>query len=240
MLANSNNAVLPALYNWSTGSSNAQISGLGAGDYRVTVTDNWGCSGIASSSLIDPQGMMINANINSVSCHGDEDGSISLSVSGGNFPYDYLWNNSLTSANIADLSSGTYTVTVTDNQNCTITGEYVIVNPEKIDLNLNVTNIECFGMANGSIVMTANGGTEPYNFSLMFNNSVINGREQTGLSAGNYTAQVVDNNNCATTIDASISEPSELQLSYEVYNPSCRGNDDGYVHILAIVGIEPI
>ena len=107
----------PYLFSWSNGSSSANLSGLGAGSYSVVITDANGCSANASASVSQPGAIAISLTSASVTCDGN-DGGVSSSVSGGISPYLYSWSNGSTSSSINGLAEGSYTLTVTDANNC--------------------------------------------------------------------------------------------------------------------------
>ncbi|WP_417609372.1 HYR domain-containing protein [Owenweeksia hongkongensis] len=101
----------PYTYAWSNGGTNGVASSLSAGTYTLTVTDANGCTSTASKTITEPTVIALNAS-NTAS-------SINLTVNGGTTPYTYLWSNSATTEDLTSISSGTYTVTVTDANGCT-------------------------------------------------------------------------------------------------------------------------
>ncbi|MCX6257076.1 MAG: SprB repeat-containing protein [Bacteroidia bacterium] len=103
----------PYTYLWSNGSTSANLSSLPAGTYNVTVTDAGPCA-VTASYILTQQSLSSGGNATGVSCFGQCNGTINLSVSGGVSPYTYLWTNSATTQNLSNLCSGSYTVTITD------------------------------------------------------------------------------------------------------------------------------
>ena len=90
--------------------------------------------------------------INNISCYGLNDGSIDLVVSGGLSPYTFIWSNGVFTEDINNLSSGTYTITVTDALGQSILASYVITEPIPITATYTVTNTSGVGMSDGSIL----------------------------------------------------------------------------------------
>src|SRR5690606_2840199 len=104
-----------------------------------------------------------------VACFGGNDGSAMVTVSGGSAPYTYLWNdtNAQTTATATGLEAGTYTVTVTDANNCTTTTNVTIAEPTLLEASIaltNVVNVSCFDGNDGEATVTVTGGTAPYTY----------------------------------------------------------------------------
>jgi hypothetical protein len=107
----------PYTYAWTNGTTTASNSNLTAGIYTVTITDANGCTGTSSSTVTEPNAILISLSSTNESCTGN-DGTVTASASGGSNPYTYNWSNAATTANITNLSAGTYTVTVADANGC--------------------------------------------------------------------------------------------------------------------------
>jgi hypothetical protein len=134
-----------------------------------------------------------------VSCNGGNNGAVTASVSGGTAPYAYLWSNGQTTPGITGLTAGTYTVNVTDNIGQMATASATVTQPSAVTVvSSSSVNISCFGGSNGTIIITAGGGTSPYQYSI-FNGSTGTYQSSntfTGLSAGTYKIRVKDNIGC--------------------------------------------
>jgi hypothetical protein len=111
----------PYTYTWSNGSTTATASGLPAGTYTVTVSDSAGCTINGSVTITQPTALTATSSATDESCTGCADGTATVIPAGGTSPYTYLWSNGSTTASITGLSTGTYTVTVTDANGCTQT-----------------------------------------------------------------------------------------------------------------------
>jgi gliding motility-associated-like protein len=111
--------VTPYQYRWSSGETTASITNLAAGTYTLTVTDGRGSQQSQSVTLTQPQRLVLSA---AVTPETDEqkNGSATATVSGGTAPYQYKWSSGQTTAIITDLAAGTYTLTVTDKNNCSV------------------------------------------------------------------------------------------------------------------------
>jgi gliding motility-associated-like protein len=184
--------------------------------------------------------MNITAVTNNIRCNGETNGSISISVTGGNLPYTYSWGNTSSStASISGLSAGIYSVTVSDNIDCTISQSYTISEPEKLNLEIIKEDVECYNTATGKISLTATGGDSPYNYGI--NNGISNtaGRIHNNLYAGAYSVYVRDDSGCLVENDLLLMEPAPLEVSYNTSNPTCRDNNDGYIEVLTSGGTSP-
>lgn len=141
--ANVTGGTMPYTYDWTgtpAGDGTATISSLAAGTYAVTVTDNKGCTAVASVTITEPFPLRINSLVTDPTCPPtaaspvNSDGAINLTVSGGNGPYTYSWTTvggsglAPTAEDQTGLTAGTYNVTVTDTGGCTITASFVLNN----------------------------------------------------------------------------------------------------------------
>jgi gliding motility-associated-like protein len=232
----------PYTYLWNTGASSPTISGLSSGTYSVTVTDAKGCTTQISSAISQPAaGLSISVNSAAdVLCYGGNSGSINVTVSGGTVPYTYNWSNGANTQDISGLSSGTYTLTVTDAQGCVETITQTISQPvASLAASTTVTsNISCFSGNNGSVDLTVNGGTSPYSFVWSTGATT---EDISGLAAGTYSVTITDANGCTTSTSATITQPAgALSASLSVVqNVSCNGGSDGSVALTISGGTTP-
>src|SRR5204862_227637 len=149
---------------WSNGATTEDLSGLAAGTYNVTVTDNNNCTASTSVTITQPAAALSLSETHvNVLCFGNCTGSINLTVTGGTTPYSYSWSNGATTEDLSGLAAGTYSVTVTDNNNCTASTSVTITQPAAgLSLSETHVNVLCFGNSTGSINLTVTGGTTPY------------------------------------------------------------------------------
>ncbi len=225
----------PYTYLWAPGGqTNATATGLTAGSYTVTVTDNHGCQIQEIYTITQPPPMIITVlGITNVNCNGSATGSISVSVSGGANPYTYLWTPSGgTGANATGLSAGTYTLTVTDNNGCSQTVSETITEPTPVTANANVTsNILCNG-GKGSAQVTAGGGTPGYTYVW----TPVGGTNQSvgNLSAGTYTVVVTDSKGCTATATVTLTQPPVVTATISgSTNVLCSGGNNATATVTA-------
>ena len=211
---------LPYSYAWSTGSNSSSITGLSAGSYFLTLTDGVGSSVTASATLIDPSALLASVSTIDESIAGAADGTASVAASGGTPPYSYLWSNGGLSSGISSLAPGTYSVTVTDANGCSISSSGTVGTGVSVLSATGVTtDVLCHGDASGAIDVSPAGGSTPYSFAWS-DGSVT--EDRTGLIAGSYSVTVSDGSGQTTSSSFFVFEPLELTSSYLIVD-SCLG-----------------
>jgi hypothetical protein len=194
-IANVSSGQSPFVYLWSNGGNAATVNNLNAGNYQLTITDANGCVGfnnVTVNLIPDPT---VSLTQNNLSCFGLSDGTVSSVISGGTGAYTYLWSNGSTDASQSNLNAGTYSLTVTDANNCQGVSSVIITEPAAISLSSSSIGASVAGAQDGSLDLTVFGGQAPYQFS--WSNSA-NTEDISALIAGNYSVTVIDNNGCIT------------------------------------------
>lgn len=232
--------VPPYSYQWNPiPSTSDSIGGLSGGTYIVTVTDNVGCSDTAVVSIYEPSPITASFIIDTVSCAGYNDGQITVNPSGGNPPYNYIWSTfPPQSSQIATgLAAGTYYITITDQKNCDIILSVSMPSPTPLSVTgITITSVSCFGYTNGAVSVNASGGTQPYLY-LWSNGS--QGNYITGLSSGNYTVSIYDNNSCLIETSIFIPQPNQLIANVTKKDVQCAGANNGEAAIIPSGGTPP-
>ena len=200
---------------WSSGEERLVIEDLIAGNYSLTVTDADGATSSAQVSLDNPAPLATSHIANSPNCSNGADGNIIVMTSGGRAPYQYEWSHGEEVAAINNLSSGLYTVVITDALRCQITTQIELEEPPSMDLNFqtnDVTNNET-----GRVDLTVSGGTPPYAYA--WSNS-INTQNIIGLQAGNYAVTVTDSRGCTqfgqTTIESAFTDTNCQDITVQI------------------------
>jgi len=214
------NGTTPATYLWSTGDTIAQITNLSAGTYTCTVTDTNGCFAIDSVSISEPTAISTLESTTNVLCNGENNGTVSLVISGGNSPYTANWGTTDTN----NLSAGVYNYTITDNNGCTFSDSINISEPNALSNTHTSVNANCNGATDGSIDITPAGGISPYTFA--WDNGAST-EDLTAISAGQYVVTITDTNNCIFNDTIIITEPTLLYSSFNQTNVSCYGFNNG-------------
>ncbi len=183
-------------YLWSNTATTQDLSGLPPGTYTVSVTESGSCTATASYFVIDQRTSPLSSQSIIPELCGQSDGSIDLSVNGGTAPYLYLWASGQISQDLANIAAGTYTVTVTDANNCTVSAN-AIVPGNSISFALAGTpssNSSCI-QNDGAIDLTVN---PPGGVTFIWSNASTN-EDLSGLNAGVYTVTVSAGGNCTNT-----------------------------------------
>jgi len=203
----------PFTYLWNTGSDATNISNLTAGTYSITITDANGCAYVDQIDITAPDALTIDSNVNPIGCNGEANGSIEVIATGGTLPYSFLWNNGATNATIQNLSAGTYELTVTDNNGCENFSTYTITEPTVLTATTAANPVLCFGDANGSASIAADGGTTPYAHLWSNGNT---GDTQNNLAAGSYEVTSTDGEGCEVISTIIIESPELLATTISV------------------------
>ena len=242
-------------FNWTTTDGtgiiqgNEDQSGLTAGTYNLELTDDNKCVATQTFILTEPQAIAISTVLKEdILCFGDATGAIEINITGGTpievstgvFDYSYSWTgpNGFTSnaQNISNLFAGTYTIEITDDLGCIERTDIVLTQPTVIEINYTKTDATCYGATDGSIDVTVNGGRPPYQISW---SNLGNGFSQSNLSAGNYIATIVDENQCEANVTITIDQP--IFFIAPIVSPiSCNNENDASIDLNLTGGVAPI
>ena len=231
------NAKLPASYSWTNGAATEDISGLTAGPYEVTIFDDNLCQLFTGGTILEPQGPLeVSFTKTDKLCNGGiNNGTIDVTVKGGTAPYSYLWNNSSIAQDISGLSTGNYSLTVKDANNCTSSISVDISEPAILDQFATITNVNCKNATDGAIAVDVFGGKLPYSFA--WNSGQIT-EDIKGIGAGSYVLTITDANLCTSVKTHTLTEPATA-LNASVIgatNVSCFGGNNGAINITTTGG----
>tara|TARA_B100000683_G_scaffold231836_1_gene233577 strand:- start:2049 stop:5723 length:3675 start_codon:yes stop_codon:yes gene_type:complete len=220
---------------WDNGQTGYVLSGLNAGTYVCTISDNnYSCSVTESVTIYEPQILDVTINDIDISCYGLSDGSASATVSGGTSPYTFVWsNNAPSSSTVNNLPLGFYTCTIIDANQCpaAVSNQIEITQPDSLTTSiLSVDSVSCNGDANGGAQVFVSGGTNPYTFQ--WDNGQA-GSVLSGVNAGTYVCTINDVNGCQKDQSVTIYEPSVLGSQIvSIDSVKCFGGTTGSAEVV--------
>jgi hypothetical protein len=216
-------------YSWNhdTQAEGPIITGLPAGIYALTITDEVGCEATASYTIDNTDGPVISSSevVNALCTDGT--GIISLTVTDGLEPYAYSWSHDtgLNANSATDLSAGNYVVTVTDANNCTVAGNFSVAFQPAPTLSLSPTAPACGAPNTGSILAVLAGGQEPFTYSWSTTSTAT---FLENIPAGAYSLTVTDANGCmvsaSTTVEATPNPVIGLEAFQDIACPEVLGS----------------
>ena len=219
-------------------STNQNLTNLFAGTYILTVSDDLGCTKNLTVSLTQSTEIIINAVTTPIVCYGDNNATISVTLSGGNAPYQIQWSNLAVGLNQNNLAPDNYTISVTDNLGCQKSLTINIPSPPVFSVNPIITNISCFGAHDGSIVLNFVGGIAPVN--LIWSDGSPAGITRNNLGPGIYSVIITDAKPCTISRTFTILEPQILVLSAITINAlNCTDANSGAINLLVSGGTAP-
>ncbi|MEQ9186463.1 MAG: T9SS type A sorting domain-containing protein [Cryomorphaceae bacterium] len=227
----------PYSYVWNTGSANDTLFNIAAGLYSVTIIDANGCSDSDTVSINEPAALSLTFALSDPLCNGSSDGVITSTTTGGTLPYSYLWTTGSTSANISGLSAGSYTLTVTDANGCSIALNGQLNNPSSVVASIAPQNNLCFEDSTGLAVASATGGAGNYSYAW---NTGGSNDTLAGVIAGTYTVTVSDSNGCTDIETVTLTQPTALSASIAfIDSVACFGDSSGLAIAAASGGTSP-
>ncbi len=231
----------PYSYIWSNppGASGPSTTGMGAGNYSITVSDAYGCSSTVAANLTEPQEVTILLTVNQhVSCYGYNNGMATAIASGGNGGFSYVWSDSPPTQQAVNshLAAGNWQVTAIDIAGCQAVASIEIVQPEVLSLVVNSEPLIC-GQSQGSVSTTVSGGTPPYQY-LWSNGSPMPSVQP--IAPGSYSITLTDANSCSIidTVLVGMSGVSTVTLS-QLSPILCHGDANAVISGSMDGGMSP-
>ncbi len=215
----------------------SEQDGLSGGTYTVVVTDEEGCAWSHSFEIFEPEELTLELIWNEPSCFGFSDGSITVNTEGGNGGETYTMTdadgnvlNVDNSNTINTIPTGTYSITVVDENGCTASTEFFLDQPGELDATLEITQPLCYGIETGYVevvdVINYQGEYDEIGYFWAPPNPSGDGVGATfanHLAAGDYTVTINDANGCSKVFDFTIVYPDEIVWSELGYFPAyCR------------------
>ncbi len=212
----------PFQYNWDNSDSTATITDLTAGIYAVTVSDKNGCQAVFSTEVTQPDSITLTPTVGQITCFGQNNGTISVDVAGGNAGvFMYAWSDGTNAVGTTNplemIPAGTYSVTATDAEGCTgVLGNIVL--PDALPVQgayLPLDTLECNGDETTLNIDTIFGGAGgPYQYSLDFG-VTLNPNFPINIGGGEHYITYFDRLNCEFTDTINVMEPAPILVSFD-------------------------
>ncbi len=223
-------------FDWSDGGTGSDRNDLSAGDYTVTLSDANNCEETTFVNIGTPTAITIDSVMAiPASCQGANDGALEVSSLGGVGNRNYLWSNGSTQSILTNVTSGSYIVTVTDDNNCQEVRSFTLnaLNAATLSVDLSI-NTSCNGSSDGLASVNLTNGV---GYTTMWSNGIVGDTVQ-GLVAGIYTAQASDTSGCISNIlTFEINQPDSIKTDSVILNmPFCFGDTTGNLMIFPVGG----
>lgn len=204
--------------------------------YTVSISSSGACAGTAITDQVVVTvggGIQGSATPTAATC-GSSDGLIDLNVTSGTAPYTYNWSNGATTEDLNNVAAGSYTVTVTDVNNCNATFSADVITTGGATLTSTITDATC-SLANGSIDITINGGAAPYNYS--WSNGNV-GEDANGLVGGTYSVSITDAVGCELDETFTVNTTTIPNIAFASTGPFCT-SATGFINATITMGTAP-
>ncbi|MBL7926484.1 MAG: sulfatase-like hydrolase/transferase [Bacteroidia bacterium] len=228
--------VKPYTYLWDNGNTTGAQYNLSAGVYTVTITDQNGCTLSNSISIQTIPLLEVTGNATNVLCNGFNNGSVQTTITGGKWPYNYLWSNGLTTKDAFNLTNATYTLTVTDAVGCKKTTDFIIIETQPETCFFSFTAPECDKFCDGAAQVLSDNTLNGYSF--LWSNSATTQSIQ-NICAGLYTVTISNTNNCTASATAEIKGKNLLQFTANVLPANCPKTKTGRANLIVTNGHSP-
>lgn len=206
-------------------------TGLRAGTYNVTVTDDNNCTISDQVQVLQPAQMTLTAAIQNPLCTNQTSGQIVATATSDYGPIDYVWTSGKIGRIYTDLAEGMYSLTCTDANGCNLSDSFLITDPLPVtfqDIQLN--NVSCPEVNDGNITISATGGNGIFQYSL--NGNYQASGSFNSLTAGSYSVDIRDGNGCQSTDSTvSITKPEGIDFTWQNKNVSCYNGNDAAITI---------
>lgn len=226
------------LYDWSTTQTGTSVNNLAPGNYWVHATNAIGCVDTQFFAIDEPDVLTVQYNPTQPLCNGDQNGSLEAIANGGTAPFNYFWTYQAFNGNLLNgIGTGNYQVEITDNNGCQLTDITFLNEPTQMSVTVTgQSDASCNGLADGWVEVGINGGTMPYaiDWLTLANDSTY----MDNLTAGNYVAEIHDQNNCQENVVVNITEPDTFTVDIVIIDEeTCTaGNGSAFADVNGGIG----
>lgn len=223
-----------------TGTINAFIpAGTASANYQLRIqSNNPVITGLDTTHLMVRPGMILSASVLQPDCP-DSTGEIDLAITGGSGTLQYNWSNTGSTQDLNNLSSGIYSVNVTDAAGCSADSSFSIQSVPSFTVLDSVSPVSCHSESTGRIELTVSGATAPYSISWSGNGISQTGLVAGNLAAGTYSVSITDANNCPYSNTYAVNEPNAIAVSDSIVNVTCNDESNGSIYTAVSGGTAP-
>jgi outer membrane protein OmpA-like peptidoglycan-associated protein len=228
----------PYTFSWNNDIKSSTLQNLGDGLYTLTVTDAVGQSATSVITVFSPKPMSVLMKAEQAATTNQKDAKASATVTGGTGKYTYAWDNGEKTAKALALDAGTHTITVTDENGCTIEGN-VVITENILPLAASIKQTEkilCANQTTAALTASVTGGKSPYTIQWKGPGKDFTGESISQLAAGEYAMQVVDAAGSSATSSIVVTAPKPLVVTAEEISPANTGSSDGSLTLKASGG----
>ncbi|MBX7095199.1 MAG: gliding motility-associated C-terminal domain-containing protein [Flavobacteriales bacterium] len=213
--------------------ASSTFNALAAQTYNIVVEDQYGCQFTTTATVNNDASPVINILMpTDPLCNGDANGQIEVTATGGTGALQYSVDGGANQSStiLTGLMAGNHTVVVTDANGCTDTDNITLNEPAVLSLNGTPVDLTCFNDFSGSVSITGNGGTSPYQYSFDGGTTYGSSSSMNFIAAGTYNISIQDNHGCVANATAVVNQPTQLQFqTFVTVNATCNGVCDGQV-----------
>ncbi|MBI3883250.1 MAG: SprB repeat-containing protein, partial [Sphingobacteriales bacterium] len=252
-----NGGTTPYTYAWSNGATTATILNLAANTYTVTIKDANNCPITNQGQVTQPAVLNVQLTATPLPCYDGYTGKAGATVTGGVAPYQYVWTASAgntsfqgqqNNSSIEEILADTYTLTVTDANNCTVTKSIQVTRPASaVSATATQTPVSCAFSSDGTATVTAAGGVGPYSYQWYKESGsgfggwvLLTGKTTvtlTNITTGNYQVIVTDSHGCQGVATIYVSRPDYVYATTVVTNVTCKGGNNGTITATPLGGV---
>ncbi|MGB0807057.1 MAG: beta strand repeat-containing protein, partial [Salibacteraceae bacterium] len=226
------------------GQTDSLATNLTAGTFAFTITDSNNCQYDSTVTLTQPSALSMSSLDSIPKCFNGADGNIQVFGYGGNAPYSFTWDanaSNQTDSIATGLSTGFYTVTLTDSNSCTLDSTFFLNQPTPVSTSsITLEHIGCFGDSTGTATIIATGGASPYEYVWNTSSNLENSGGVFGLWADTYFLTITDSNGCVFDTNIIINQPAfPLGVDSIISDVACFGDSTGFIESIATGGTAP-
>jgi gliding motility-associated-like protein len=219
----------PYTYKWNTGDTTKEIKNLGAGTYTVTVTDQSGCFNTYTHIIVEPKVIDAVISVTPSACTSPT-GAIFVNPNGGTLPYEVKWPDGRIGFYFDNLAPGTYNITISDVNKCTVVKTVTIIDKNFILADLIATPESCAGANDGTATLNIRAGRPP--FTTLWSTGQSS-NIQSNLSPGLISVTVTDVEGCQRVVTATVNTGTVLASSFTNAFANCENNTSVNLNLTA-------